>query len=92
MGLSLPLSAKVDIPFPYTDSENGEQWILARDASNRFVVQVIDASKVVATFSVDDTNGIHSKAMITLGGQKYIVQNITVNSDHESGFVTLSKD
>ncbi len=55
------------------------------------MVQVINANKVEATSSVDDTNDNHSKGTITLGGQTYSVEHIKVNSDNESGFVTLSK-
>ncbi len=91
-GLPLPQSAKIEVPFPYAESSNGEQWLLNRDPSNHFVVQVINANKVEATFSVDSTNGNYPKKTITLGGQTYIIQHITVNNGGDSGFVTLSKE
>ena len=90
-GLPLPSSAKkistntIQIPFPYSESINGEQWTLSRNSSNHLVVQVIDGGKIEKIFPVN-TN---ITASITLGGQKYKVNHITVNSDNDSGFVTF---
>lgn len=90
--LPLPSSAKtisaktIQIPFPYQESLDGEAWTLSRDASNQNpVVQVSNKGKVVETFPIN-TN---SNASITLGGQKYTVKSIRVNSDNKSGMVTL---
>lgn len=88
--LPLPESAKsvssntINVPFPY-GTQSGEKWLLNRDTSNKFEVQVINNGKVVATFPVDE----QSNNTITLSGKQYTVKNITVNSDNTSGFVTL---
>jgi len=86
----LPESAKhvssntINIPFPY-ETQSGERWLLNRDVLNKFEVQVINDGKLVATFPVDE----QSKNSITLSGEQYTVQHITVNNDNTSGIVTL---
>lgn len=92
--LPLPSSVKtissntIQVPFPYSESSNGEQWNFSRDASNRNpVVQVKNGGNIVATFRVN----VSSNPSFTLGGQKYTVESIRVNSDNESGVVTLVK-
>lgn len=92
--LPLPSSAKTfstntfQVPFPYSESSNGEQWALSRDASNQnLAVQVSNGGKIVESFPVNT----ESNASITLGGQKYTISGITVNNDNKSGVVTLVK-
>jgi hypothetical protein len=92
--LPLPSSAKtisaktIQIPFPFKESENGEDWTLSRHASNQNpVVQVSNKGKVVETLPIN----INSNASITLGGKKFTVKSIKVNSDNLSGMVTLVK-
>lgn len=92
--LPLPSSTKsisintIQVPFPYSESSNGEQWTLSRDTSNQNpVVQVSNGGKIIESFSVNTS----SNASITLGGQKYSVSAIAVNNDHKSGVVTLVK-
>jgi hypothetical protein len=92
-GLPLPESAKtvssgtIDIPFPY-ETQGGEQWLLNRSGSDQFEVQVIYRGKVMATFPV---SGMNSYSTITLAGQQYVVQHIMINSDKNSGIVTLAR-
>jgi hypothetical protein len=92
-GLPLPSSAKkvsidtIQVPFPYSESINGEKWDLSRDSSNHFVVQVSNNGKVEKTFPIN-SKSIES---ITLDGQIYNVSHITLNNDDISGFVVLVK-
>ncbi|NRD80881.1 hypothetical protein HPT25_26490 [Bacillus sp. BRMEA1] len=92
-GLPLPSSTKkissdiIQVPFPYSESINGEKWDLNRDSSNHFVVQVSNNGRVEKTFPINS----NSKESITLDGQKYNVSHITVNNDDKSGFVVLFK-
>jgi hypothetical protein len=91
--LPLPSSAKIistntiQLPFPYSESINGETWGLSRNTSNHFVVQVSNEGKIVKTFPVNSI----SNGSITLGGQKYTVKGIKVDNDNLSGFVMLVK-
>jgi hypothetical protein len=91
--LPLPSSAKkistdtIQVPFPYSESTNGEKWGLNRNSSNQFEVQVSNNGRVEKTFPVNS----NSNESITLGGQKYTVSNIILNNDEKSGFVVLVK-
>jgi hypothetical protein len=92
-GLPLPSSAEkvssntIQVPFPYSESINGEKWDLNRDSSNHFVVQVSNNGRVEKTFPINS----NSNESITLDGQKYNVGHITLNNDDKSGFVVLIK-
>ncbi len=90
-GLPLPISAKtvVQIPFPYQESASGEKWVLYRDTSNRFVVQVWHEDNVVAQFPVQPDQGEGLDSAIILSGREYVVDYVHLNSDQMSGYVSL---
>jgi hypothetical protein len=96
-GLLLPSSAKQDsdntltIPFPYAESQNGQQWLLDRDASNNFIIKLINHGKELAGFPEKASKPERETVTITLGEQKYTITSVTLNSDNYSGYVTLKK-
>jgi hypothetical protein len=96
-GLLLPSIAKQDsdntltIPFPYIESQNGQQWLLERDTSNNFVIKVLNHGRELAVFPVKASKPERETETITLGQQKYTITSVFLNSDNYSGHVTLKK-
>jgi hypothetical protein len=39
----------IQVPFSYSESTNGEQWILSRDSAKHFIVQVSNGGKILDT-------------------------------------------
>ena len=80
------------IPFPYTDKfPNGdiEQWVLDRDTTKHFVLKVLYKSKEVATVPVNGVGTNKATGKITLDSKEYSITSITLNSDSQSGNITL---
>jgi hypothetical protein len=84
---------QLSIPFPYREkfSSGMEQWVLERDTAGHLVLVVSWITQEIAKFPVDSVGINQVTGVITLGGKDYNVINLTLNSDNESGWITIQE-
>lgn len=109
--LPLPSSAKaissntIELPFPYGESINGENWILDRNHSGDLVLKVKNKGRDVTEFPLTNKNGpffveklgkqyvggykYKAKGTIQLGTKIYTVLEVDLNTDNQSGTIVL---